>query len=278
MEATPKLHRRWDRMGRLAGDPGMARLRGAHVLIIGVGGVGSFAAEAIARSGVGKISIMDFDLICTTNTNRQLQAMKDTVGKSKVSVLAARLRNIAPDVEIVEHPFFYEASVADRFLTSDVDFVIDAIDNLTTKCHLIATCKAKGIPLVVSTGASGRWDPTRIQNVDLADTTVDPLAASCRKILRKNHGFPAKGPFGVTAVYSDEPLSEPMELAYDKGEGFRCVCPQGQNDLHSCEHRSRIWGTAGFVTGAFGLACASVVVRTLVKQATETSVATSAEA
>ena len=120
----------------------MARLRGAHVLIIGVGGVGSFAAEAIARSGVGKISMMDFDLICTTNTNRQLQAMKNTVGKSKVSVLADRLRNIAPDVEIVEHPFFYEAKVADRFLTPDVDFVIDAIDNLTTKCHLIATCKA----------------------------------------------------------------------------------------------------------------------------------------
>lgn len=274
MNGNYRLHRRWDRMGRLAGDPGMARLQNAHVLIIGVGGVGSFAAEAIARSGVGKISIMDFDLVCATNTNRQLQAMKNTIGKSKVAVLAERLRNIAPDIEIVEHPFFYEAKVADRFLSKDIDFVIDAIDNLTTKCHLIATCKTKGIPLVVSTGASGRWDPTRIQIADLADTTVDPLAASCRKILRKNHAFPAKGAFEVLAVYSNEALSEPMELAYDKGEGFRCVCPQGENDMHSCEHRNRIWGTAGFVTGAFGLACASVVVRELVKKAENTTTQT----
>jgi tRNA A37 threonylcarbamoyladenosine dehydratase len=267
MKANYRLHRRWDRMGRLAGDSGMARLQDSHVLIVGVGGVGSFAAEAVARSGVGKISIMDFDLVCTTNTNRQLQAMKDTVGKPKVSVLAQRLRGIAPDVEIVEHPFFYEASLADRFLSPDIDFVIDAIDNLTTKCHLIATCKQKGIPLVVSTGASGRWDPTRIRVSDLADTAVDPLAASCRKILRKEHGFPKQGPFGIPAVFSDEHLSEPLELAYDKGEGFRCVCPQGDNGKHSCEHRNRIWGTAGFVTGAFGLACASVVVRGLVQEA-----------
>ena len=266
MEPNYRLHRRWDRMGRLAGDQGMQQLRSSHVLIVGVGGVGSFAAEAIARSGVGKISIMDFDLVCATNTNRQLQAMRDTVGKSKVSVLAERLRRIAPDVEVVEHPFFYEANLAERFLTSDVDFVIDAIDNITTKCHLIATCREKAIPLVVSTGASGRWDPTRIRVADLADTTVDPLAASCRKILRKNYDFPQKGPFGVLAVYSDEHLSEPMELAYDKGEGFRCVCPQGTNDKHSCEHRNRIWGTAGFVTGSFGLTCASVAVRQLAQQ------------
>jgi len=244
----------------------METLQNSHVLVIGVGGVGSFAAEALARSGVGKIALMDFDLVCATNTNRQLQAMKDTVGKPKVSVLAQRLRGIAPDVEIVEHPFFYEASLSDRFLNDDVDFVVDAIDNLTTKCHLIATCKQKGIPLVVSTGASGRWDPTRIRVADLAETTVDPLAASCRKILRKQHGFPASGPFGVAAVYSDEPLSDPQELAYDKGEGFRCVCPQGDNGKHSCEHRNRIWGTAGFVTGSFGLTCASVVVRTMASQ------------
>ena len=272
METNYRLHRRWDRMGRLAGDHGMKQLRSSHVLIVGVGGVGSFAAEAIARSGVGKISIMDFDLVCTTNTNRQLQAMRDTVGKPKVSVLAERLRRIAPDVDVVEHPFFYEADLANRFLTPEVDFVIDAIDNITTKCHLIATCREKGIPLVVSTGASGRWDPTRIRVADLADTTVDPLAASCRKILRKNYAFPQKGPFGILAVYSDEHLSEPMELAYDKGEGFRCVCPQGANDQHSCEHRSRIWGTAGFVTGSFGLTCASVAVRQLAQQENEPAV------
>ena len=105
-----------------------------------------------------------------------------------------------------------------------------------------------------STGASGRLDPTRIEVADLASTRIDPLAASVRKILRQKYAFPAEGPWGIPAVFSTEKLTEPKRLSYDRGRGFRCVCPDGDNDLHTCDDRNVIWGTAGFVTGAFGLA------------------------
>ena len=143
------------------------------------------------------------------------------------------------------------------------DFVVDAIDNVTAKCHLLATCKARGIAVVSSLGAAGRIDPTQVRVVDLADTTIDPLADAVRRALRQKYDFPPTGPFGIPAVYSTEPPAQPSELHYDGGEGFRCVCPGGTNDFHSCEERRVIYGTAGFVTGAFGLTCASVVVRAL---------------
>ena len=145
------------------------------------------------------------------------------------------------------------------------DYVIDAIDNVSTKCHLLAKCRELSIPIVCSTGASGRWDPTKIQVTDLAKTTVDPLAQAVRKILRQKHNFPRKGKFGITAVFSTEALQNPEVLAYDKQGEFQCVCPNGENDFHSCESRSVIWGTAGFVTGAFGLTCASVAIREILE-------------
>ncbi len=262
-ERRRSLHRRFDRIGRLFGDDAMDRLFGSHVVVIGLGGVGSFAAESLCRSGVGRITLIDFDLVCVTNVNRQLQAMRGTVGRPKASVLAERLRLINPAAEIKAVPLFYEARLADKLLEG-ADFVVDAIDNLTAKAHLLATCRARGIPVVCSTGASGRMDPTQIQISDLADTRVDPLAHALRKILRQKHDLPRKGPMGIQAVYSAETMSEPVELHYDKGEGFSCVCPNGDNHHHSCEERHVIWGTASFVTGAFGLACASVVVRALV--------------
>jgi tRNA A37 threonylcarbamoyladenosine dehydratase len=261
MDASFRLHRRFDRIGRLFGDSAMARLQNTHVVVVGLGGVGSHAAESLVRSGVGKVTLVDFDLVCVTNVNRQLQAMRGTVGKPKASVLAERLRLVNPAAEIKAVPLFYEARLADRMLAG-ADWVIDAIDNLTAKAHLVAECRQRGIPLVVSTGASGRMDPTRIRIADLNRTTVDPLAASLRKILRQKHDFPrGKAKWRIPAVFSDEPLTDPMALAYDGDEGFHCVCPNGENDVHTCEDRNVIWGTAGFVTGAFGLACASVVVR-----------------
>ncbi len=261
-DAEYRLHRRFDRIGRLFGDAAMHRLREAHVVVVGLGGVGSFAAESLARSGIGRLSLIDFDLVCVTNVNRQLQAMRGTIGKPKASVLAERLRLINPNGDFKAIPLFYEARIGDRLL-SGADFVVDAIDNLTAKAHLLATCRAKGIPVVSSTGASGRMDPTRIGVADLADTRVDPLAASLRKILRQKFDFPHKGSFGIDAVWTDEPTNAPQELHYDKGEGFSCVCPNGENDHHSCEDRHVIWGTASWVTGSFGLTCASVVVRRL---------------
>ena len=119
--------------------------------------------------------------------------------------------------------------------------------------------------MVVSTGASGRMDPTAIRLVDLADTRIDKLADACRRILRQKYGFSKSGPFGVPAVYSEEHPHKPHELHYDGGDGFHCVCPSGKNDHHSCEERPIIWGTAGFVTGAFGLACAGAAVKALLR-------------
>jgi tRNA threonylcarbamoyladenosine dehydratase len=260
-ETAYRLHRRFDRIGRLVGDSAMERLYGAHVMVIGLGGVGSFAVEALARSGIGALSLVDFDRVCVTNTNRQLQAMATSVAKPKATMLAERVRAINPQATAHPVPLFYSAKTCDEILGARPDFVVDAIDNVTAKCHLLATCKARGIRVVSSTGASGRMDPTQIRVVDLAETAVDPLADAVRRALRQKYDFPPKGPFGIPSVYSTEAPAVPHELHYDGGEGFRCVCPGGTNDFHSCEERRVIYGTAGFVTGAFGLACASVVVR-----------------
>ncbi len=266
-----RLHRRFDRMGRLVGDVGMSRLQEAHVLVIGLGGVGSFAAEALARSGVGRLTLVDFDLVCVTNTNRQLQAMRGTVGQPKASVLAERLRLIAPDARVRPVPLFYDARLASALLSGGElgapDYVLDAIDNVTAKCHLIATCRQRGLPLVVATGAAGRWDPTAVRVADLAETYNDPLAASVRRILREKYDLPQRGPFGVPAVFSSERPSAPEPLAYDGDEGFSCVCPNGDNDVHTCDDRNVVWGTAAFVTGTVGLTAASVVVRALAARA-----------
>ena len=265
-EDTYWLHRRFDRMGRLVGDDGMKRLLDARVTVIGLGGVGSYAAEALARSGIGHLTLVDFDLVCITNSNRQLQAMRGTVGKPKATVLAERLRMINPAATIKAVPLFYEARLADKLLPPGTDFVVDAIDNVTAKCHLLATCRDRGIPVVCSTGAAGRWDPTAIQTADLADTSRDRLGKAVRRILRQDYDFPRKGPFGIPAVFSTELPKQPIDLRYDEENGFQCVCPNGENEVHVCEDRSVIWGTAGFVTGTFGMTAASVVVRSLVEQ------------
>jgi tRNA threonylcarbamoyladenosine dehydratase len=262
-----KLHRRFDRIGRLVGDQGMSRLFGARVAVIGLGGVGSFAAEGLIRSGIGCIDLVDFDLVCITNSNRQLQAMKGTIGKAKSEILADRLALVNPKAQVNSIQFFYNETTSERLLNppgQPLDFVVDAIDNVTAKCHLLATCKTLNIPVVTSTGASGRFDPTAVQVGDLAKTKIDPLARDVRKILRSQYGFPSgKKKFHIPAVFSTEAPAAPRELTYDNGEGFRCVCPGGSNGMHSCEKRSVIYGTAGFVTGTFGMVCASVVVKSL---------------
>lgn len=255
------LHRRFDRMGRLVGDDSMIKLFKSHVMVLGLGGVGSWAAESLARSGVGKITLVDHDEICITNANRQLHALQGLVGQKKAQVMADRLKKINPQAEIQVVAEFYNKDSADKILDLKPDFILDAIDNLSAKTHLLNQCRVRDMKVITSAGASAKWDPTRIRIVDLADTVVDPLAHSVRKILRQEYNFPRKGQFGVPCVFSDEEVSEPIELKYDNGQGFKCVCPQGEIDPHGCLHRSVIYGTASFVTGAFGLAMASWTVR-----------------
>ena len=262
-----KLHRRWDRLARLASDTGMERLQNAFVVVVGLGGVGSFAAEAIVRSGVGRVRVVDFDDACVTNSNRQLHAMKGNIGRPKAMLLGERYALINPQATIEPIKQFYNAENADEILAGKPDFVVDAIDNVTAKCHLIATCKERGIPLVTCLGAAGRWDPTQIRVADLNRTKNCRLGVAVRDILRTKHGFPKSGLWGVTTVYSDEFVQTPHRLAYDGDDGFVCVCPQGQNGYFECEKRNRIDGSVAFVTGTFGLMAASVVVRGVVGDA-----------
>lgn len=257
-----KTHRRFDRTARLLGDAAIRRLTGATVTIFGVGGVGSFAAEGLARSGVGRIILVDFDRICVTNVNRQLHAMKGTLGKSKVAVMAERLRAINPDAVIEPRAEFYAPHTAARLLTPEPDVIIDAIDNIAAKLHLIATCVRDRLRLVSSMGAAARTDPTQVRVTDLSETRRDPFARELRKLLRKKHGLDCSRPLGVTAVYSEEEPLEPLPLAYDT-DGFECVCPSGDNGQHDCEHRNRIEGSTAFVPSVFGMTAAACAVRLL---------------
>ena len=255
------LHRRFDRMGRLVGDEIMKKLFSSHVMVIGLGGVGSWAAESLARSGVGKLTVVDFDEICITNANRQLHALQGLVGQKKANVMAERLKKINPQAQVEALPIFYNKDTSLEILSRKPDYIVDAIDNLTAKTYLLNQCRTQGLKVITSGGASAKMDPTRIKITDLAQTVVDPMANTVRKILRQEYNFPREKYFGIPCVFSDEVPMEPVELKYDNGQGFKCVCPQGQNDLHSCMHRNVIYGTASFLTGSFGLAMASWVVK-----------------
>ncbi len=261
-----RTHRRFDRAARLFTEPGLHRLMGSRVIVVGVGGVGSFAAEALARSGVGHVVLVDFDKVCITNSNRQLHAMQGTIGKRKVDVMAERLGRVHPTATIEAIPLFYNRETSAEILGGGASFVIDAIDNLTAKAHLLHACLERQLPVVSSMGAAARLDPTQIRVADLSCTAQDPFARAVRQMLRRQHSleFDKQRPIGVDAVFSIEPPRAPASLSYDQG-GFRCVCPGGKNGLHDCERRSRIDGTAAFVTGAFGLTAASVVVRRLLE-------------
>lgn len=255
------LHRRFDRMGRLVGDDMMKKLFNSHVMIIGLGGVGSWAAEMILRSGVGRVTIIDHDEICITNANRQLHAVQGVVGHKKALVLAERLRKINPQAKVEALPMFYNKDTSEQIFALQPDYILDAIDNLTAKTHLLNECRTRGTKVITSGGASGKMDPTRIKIIDLAKTEIDPLSHSVRKILRQEYNFPKEKFFNIPCVFSDELPRQPIELKYDNGQGFKCVCPQGEVDPHGCMHRSVIYGTAGFVTGAFGFTMASWVIR-----------------
>jgi tRNA A37 threonylcarbamoyladenosine dehydratase len=255
-------HRRFDRTARLIGDEGIARLARSTVSVFGVGGVGSFAAEALVRSGVGRVILCDYDRICVTNVNRQLHAMKGTLGKPKVEIMAERLRLINPDAVIETRAEFYNADSSARLLVPEPDIVIDAIDNIAAKMHLIATCVRDRLRIVSAMGAAARLDPTAVRVADLSQTKIDPFARDLRRNLRAKHGLDCTRRTGVWAVYSEEEPQAPQLLEYDDGS-FRCVCPGGMNGMNDCEHKSRVEGSVAFVPSVFGMTMASVAVKLL---------------
>ncbi len=260
------IHRRFDRAARLLGEDGVERLAASTVTVFGVGGVGSFAAEGLVRSGVGRVILVDYDRICVTNVNRQLHAMKGTLGKPKVEVMAERLRAINPDAVIEARAEFYGAETAARLLTPEPDVIIDAIDHVTAKMHLIATCVRERLRLVSAMGAAARLDPTLVRVADLSDTRMCPFARELRKSLRKKHGLDCTQPTGVLAVYSEETPIAPHALGYDR-DGFRCVCPGGQNGVNDCDQKNRIDGSLAFVPSVFGMTAAATAVKLLLAPA-----------
>jgi tRNA threonylcarbamoyladenosine dehydratase len=236
---------RFGGIGRLYSAAGLERLRRARVCVIGLGGVGSWAAEALARSGIGGITLVDLDDVCASNVNRQLQALDGAIGRPKAEVMAARLQTINPSCEVrVVQEFFTETTAA-GILGSPFDWVLDAIDQVRNKCLLIARCSQLKIPIIASGGAGGRRDPGGARVADLARTAHDPLLQQVRKRLREEHGFPRdpKAPFQVPCVFSPEPPVTPPLDAADSPRG--------------CDHR---YGAASFVTGTFGFVAAGHIV------------------
>jgi len=245
---------------RLLGRAGRLRLRHAHVCVIGIGGVGSWTVEALARSGVGTLTLVDLDEVCISNTNRQLHAVQGEYGKAKVEVMARRVRVINPDCVVQPVQAFFTAGTADTLLPTTVDCLVDAIDRPAQKSLLLARARQLGLFTVTTGGAGGRRDPCQIRTADLAWSTHDALLQEVRRCLRRDHGFP-RGPipFGVTAIFSTEPQVFPTA---DGGVCDRRV--PGQDLRLDCESG---YGTAAFVTGAFGMAAAAAAVRGIVSAA-----------
>lgn len=244
---------------RLYGAKAAAFFRRAHVVVIGVGGVGSWAVEALARAGIGTLTLIDLDDVCVSNVNRQLHALDGTIGRPKVEVMAERCRAIQPGITVhADTAFVTPTNLAER-LPQDADHVIDAIDSVVAKSALIAWCKRRKIGLTVTGAAGGQTDPTRIRVADLTRTEHDPLLAKVRARLRRDFGFSRnpKRRFSVECVYSDEQLVYPGadgEVCQQKpanGESTRLDCASG-------------FGAATFVTGSFGFVAAS---RTLARLA-----------
>ncbi|MFW5882987.1 MAG: tRNA threonylcarbamoyladenosine dehydratase, partial [Verrucomicrobiota bacterium] len=193
-------------IGRLYGAAGLARLRQARVTVVGLGGVGSWAVEALARSGVGHLTLIDYDEACLNNINRQLPALTSTVGRFKADLLAERVADIFPEAEVVVEKRFFTASTAEALLGQPCDVLLDAIDRFSNKCLLIAECRRRGIPIITCGGAGGRRDPGMVQVADLTRTYNDPLLAMVRKKLRGEYGFPRerKRKWKIECVFSPE--------------------------------------------------------------------------
>jgi len=246
---------RFNGLARLYGEQGLDQLMHSHVTVIGLGGVGSWAAEALARTAVGELTLIDMDEVCVSNTNRQLHALDANVGRAKVDVLAERIKQINPQCRVNKVFEFISPDNQQQLLANRPDFVLDAIDSVAAKVALIAFCKRQKIKVVSVGGAGGQVDPLKITVADLSRTWNDPLAAKVRSELRRNYGFSSnpKRRFGVECVFSTE------QLRYPKGDGSVCQqkrFPEGTVKL-DC---SGGLGASVQVTATFGLVAASRIV------------------
>jgi tRNA A37 threonylcarbamoyladenosine dehydratase len=254
--------RRFGGVGRLYGERALERFRTAHVCVIGVGGVGSWLVEALARSAIGHLTLIDLDNVAESNINRQIQAVTSTIGQPKIEALRDRIAQINPfcKVTLVED-FIEPDNIPQMIGNKGFDYVVDAIDSVKAKAALIAFCREQGIPLLTSGGAGGQLDPTRIEVRDLGRTEQEPLLKKVRKVLRSQYGFSRgeKQKYGIDAVFSMEPLRYP-------------------ESEDACEIESSITGLncAGFgssmvVTASFGMIAAAHILRKLAEAVTITA-------
>lgn len=261
-----ELHPRYLGVSRLFGAAGLERLQRARVLVVGLGGVGSWTAEALARSGIGALTLVDLDDICASNVNRQIHALESTIGRAKVALMQERIAAINPDCRVTAIQEFFTADNGQRLLDEFAAgaepggaMVVDAIDDVANKCHLLALTRAQGLPAISCGGAGGRCAATKVRLADLALASHDRLLSEVRRRLRRDFGFPREGqPCGVPSVFSVErpvyPQSDgTVSLSRDTSEGARLNCDCGL-------------GSATFVTGTFGFFAAGWVVSQLTQR------------
>lgn len=247
----------YSRTELLFGKEAMEQLWHSRVAIFGLGGVGGYAAEALARSGVGALDLVDDDKVCLTNINRQIYATRKTVGKYKVDVAAERIAEINPAIAVRTYKTFYMPDTAALFDFSQYDYVVDAIDTVTGKIELVLQAQQAGVPIISAMGAGNKLDPTAFEVADIFDTSVCPLARVMRRELRRRHVTALK------VVYSKEPPLTPID---DMSISCRahCVCPPGT--ARKCTERRQVPGSNAFVPSVAGLILAGEVAKDLTKQ------------
>lgn len=236
----------------LFGNTAMDALKGSRVAVFGIGGVGSYTVEALARSGIGTLDVFDDDKVCLTNINRQLIATRKTIGKYKVEVMKDRVLEINPKAIVNVYQCFYSPENADEYDLSVYDYIVDAVDTVTAKLELIMRAKAAGVPIISCMGAGNKLDPTRFEVVDIYQTSICPLAKVMRKELR------ARDVKDLKVVYSKEPAKTPIE---DDSISCKanCVCPPGTE--RKCTDRRQVPGSTAFVPSVAGLIIAGEVIK-----------------
>ncbi|MGY3265054.1 tRNA threonylcarbamoyladenosine dehydratase [Lysobacter sp. HA35] len=262
-DLDPAWTERFAGIDRLYGAGSLAKLVTCRVAVVGLGGVGSWVAEALTRSGVGHLRLIDADDICVSNTNRQLPALDGTFGHAKVAAMAARCQRISPLMDVEPVPAFITASNLDHQLNVDLDLVVDACDSFRSKVEMIAWCRRRKLPIVVSGSAGGRIDPTLIRVRDLSRTEHDAMLALVRKKLRADFNFPRNKDryFGVPAVYSLE------NVRYPQADGSVCGLRPSATDADGSLKLdcSGGLGAATHITGAFAFAMVGKAIELLLK-------------
>lgn len=251
----------WDqRFGgieRLYGKAASQKIRDSNVCVIGIGGVGSWTAEALARTGVGKLTLVDMDEICVTNVNRQVPALDGEVGHLKVESMARRIALISSECEVRAKPVFYTQSTSDLIFEDRYDVVVDAIDRLNAKCLLLSEAKKRKLPVVSVGAAGGRVDPFQIETADLSKVHHDRLLQKVRKQLRAEYGFSRNGKLGIACVFSPEPARGPWDLE----DACEANSKSSQPGHLGCADG---YGSVTHVTGSFGFAAAGLAIKSLV--------------